>query len=69
MNFLEKEMRLLKDLVGDDPDAPAPPAAALPLARWRVVIKPPRRILTPDEPRPAMRITAENTRFDVYWST
>ena len=62
-------MRLLRDLVGDDPDVPALLVAALLCARQRVVIKRPRLAPALDGPRPAMSMTAENTRFDVYWPT
>ena len=64
--LVRKEMRLLRGLVGDDPDAPALLAAALRCARRRVVVKRPRLAPALEGPRPDMSITAENTRFDVY---
>jgi 16S rRNA (guanine1516-N2)-methyltransferase len=67
--LVKKEMRLLRGLVGDDPDAPVLLAAALRCARRRVVVKRPRLAPFLEGSRPAMSITAENTRFDVYWPT
>ena len=64
--LVRKEMRLLRGLVGDDPDAPVLLAAALRCARRRVVVKRPRLAPFLEGSRPAMSITAENTRFDVY---
>ena len=49
-------------------DAPALLAAALRCARRRVVVKRPRLAPALKGPQPDMRITAENTRFDVYLS-
>ena len=64
--LVRKEMRLLRGLVGDDLDAPALLAVALRCARRRVVVKRPRQAPALGGPRPAVSITAENTRFDVY---
>lgn len=64
--LVKKEMRLLRQLVGDDADAPALLAAALACARRRVVVKRPRLAPSLTGPPPTMRITAPNTRFDVY---
>ncbi|MFO1428704.1 MAG: class I SAM-dependent methyltransferase [Candidatus Competibacteraceae bacterium] len=66
--LVKKEMRLLRELVGDDADASDLLAAALHCARRRVVVKRPRLAPALDGPRPTMRISAENTRFDVYLS-
>lgn len=64
--LVKKEMRLLRQLTGDDLDAPALLAAALQCARRRVVVKRPRLAPLLAEPPPAVQITAPNTRFDVY---
>ncbi len=66
--LVKKEMRLLRELVGDDSDASTLLAAALRCARRRVVAKRPRLAPALEGPRPTMSITAENTRFDVYLS-
>jgi 16S rRNA (guanine1516-N2)-methyltransferase len=61
-----KEMRLLRQVAGTDPDAPALLAVALACARRRVVGKRPRLALPLSGPVPTLHITAPNTRFDVY---
>ncbi len=63
-----KEMRLLRQLVGDDEDASELLAAALCCARQRVVVKRPRLAPNLEGPPPTLAITAPNTRFDVYLS-
>lgn len=61
-----KEMRLLRQLVGDDSDAPELLAVALAGTRRRVVVKRPRRAPALAGPPPSFHIVAPNTRFDVY---
>ncbi|MFZ4789323.1 MAG: class I SAM-dependent methyltransferase [Candidatus Competibacteraceae bacterium] len=61
-----KEMRLLRQVAGADPDAPALLDAALTCARRRVVVKRPRRAPSLIGPPPTLHIIAPNTRFDVY---
>ena len=61
-----KEMRLLRQLVGDDDDASELLAIALTCARRRVIIKRPRRAPVLAGPPPGFEIVAPNTRFDVY---
>lgn len=61
-----KEMRLLRTLAGDDPDAAELLAVALTRARRRVVVKRPRRAPALSGPMPDARIIAPNTRFDLY---
>ena len=61
-----KEMRLLRQLVGNDYDAPELLAAALACARRRVVVKRPRWAPTLPGPSPDAQIIAPNTRFDLY---
>jgi len=61
-----KEMRLLRQLAGDDDDAPALLAVALTRARRRVVVKRPRLAPALIGPPPGFQIIAPNTRFDVY---
>lgn len=61
-----KDMRLLRQLAGDDVDAPELLATALASARRRVVVKRPRRAPALVGPPPGFEIVAPNTRFDVY---
>jgi 16S rRNA (guanine1516-N2)-methyltransferase len=61
-----KEMRLLRQLVGDDHDASELLAAALACARRRVVVKRHRRAPVLAGPSPHAQIIAPNTRFDLY---
>ncbi len=65
--LVKKEMRLIRDLVGTDPDALQLMHAALEAAQGRVVLKWPLRA----EPMPGIRkpshqITGKSTRYDVF---
>jgi 16S rRNA (guanine1516-N2)-methyltransferase len=64
--LVKKEMRLLRQWVGDDDDAPELLAAALRCAQRRVVVKRPRQAPMLAGPPPGFQIVAPNTRFDVY---
>ena len=64
--WVGKEMRLLRQLAGDDADAPALLAVALACAGNRVVVKRPRLAPSLSGPPPTARIVAPNTRFDLY---
>ena len=64
--LVKKEMRVFRQLVGDDPDAPELLTQALQIARKRVVVKRPRHADTLAGPRPSMSISSKNTRYDVY---
>ena len=64
-----KEMRLLRQLVGDDHDASELLAAALACARRRVVVKRPRLASALTGPLPDAQIIAPHTRFDLYFIT
>lgn len=63
-----KEMRLLRQLVGDDQDTSELLAAALACARRRVVVKRPRLAPALAGPAPHGQIVTPNTRFDLYWA-
>ena len=63
-----KEMRLLRQLVGDDQDTAELLAAALACARRRVVVKRPRLAPTLAGPAPHGQIITPKTRFDLYWA-
>lgn len=65
--LVKKEMRLIRDMVGTDPDALQLMHAALEAAQGRVVLKWPLRA----EPMPGIRkpshqITGKSTRYDVF---
>lgn len=62
----KKEMRMLRELVGDDEEAPELLAAALICARKRVVVKRPRLASIIKGPPPTAQLTGETTRYDVY---
>ena len=64
--WVGKEMRLLRQLAGDDEDAPTLLAVALACAGKRVVVKRPRLAPALSGPTPTARIVTPNTRFDLY---
>jgi len=67
--LVKKEMRLLRQLVGDDLDAHCLLQTALSHANQRVVVKRPQWAPTLDDSHPHFSIHSENTRFDVYLIT
>ena len=65
--LVKQEMRLLREVVGDDPDAFELMQAALAAARKRVVLKWPLRAEPLRGLRPASHaITGKSTRYDVF---
>lgn len=64
--LVKKEMRLFRPLVGDDDDAPALLAAALPLASHRVVVKRPRKAPAIAGPAPSYVLEGKSSRYDIY---
>lgn len=65
--LVKQEMRQLREIVGDDPDALALIKTALACARNRVVLKWPRRAALPGGlPAPSHRILGKSTRYDVW---
>lgn len=60
-----RPMRVLRELVGEDPDAPALLEAALAVARKRVVVKRPRRA-EPLRKTPTTSHAGTSVRYDVY---
>ena len=64
--FVKKEMRLFRDIVGDDHDAPALLAAALALASHRVVVKRPRKAPAVAGVLPGFALEGKSSRYDVY---
>lgn len=64
--LVKKEMRILRELVGKDPDASELLDAALTCGTPRVAVKRPRSAPVVDGPPPTHSIDAPNTRYDVY---
>lgn len=64
--LVKKEMRVFRELVGTDPDAPALLAAALSCARRRVVVKRPKNAPPLQGPEPSGAVVSPNTRYDIY---
>lgn len=62
---VKKEMRLLRELVGDDPDALELLEISRAIARDRVVVKRPDDA-PPLAPDPSMSLTGKLVRYDVY---
>jgi len=63
---VKKEMRLVKLLVGDDPDADTLLPSALEHAKYRVVVKRPSYAPHLYQKKPSMSIESKGNRFDVY---
>ena len=63
---VKKEMVVFRQLVGDDDDAAALLAAALRVAKYRVVVKRPRKAPAIDGVAPSTRIEGKSSRYDVY---
>lgn len=64
--LVKKEMRLFREVVGEDPDADALLPAALACARQRVVVKRPDYAAPMAGRPPTMSISTKNHRFDIY---
>lgn len=64
--LVKKEMRLFRELAGDDDDAPRLLEAALDVATHRVVVKRPRKAPPIDGPRPGHVIEGKTSRYDLY---
>lgn len=64
--LVKKEMRFLKEIVGDDPDADQLLAVALTKARKRVVVKRPRLAPALSGPEPNVVYSGKAARYDVY---
>lgn len=65
--LVKKEMRLLRDIVGDDLDAPALLNLARQRAKKRVVVKRPRLAAVIGDEKPNVVYEGGSSRFDVYW--
>ena len=64
--LVKKEMRIFRDIVGEDEDADLLLDCALQRATKRVVVKRPRRGESLPGPPPHHRILGRSTRYDVY---
>lgn len=63
----KKEMRILREVVGDDSDAKELLTQALKCATKRVVVKRPRLAPTITEFEPTLKFIGKSSRFDVYF--
>jgi 16S rRNA (guanine1516-N2)-methyltransferase len=64
--LVKKEMRVFRELVGDDDDAPGLLAAAQAKAIYRVVVKRPRKAPVAGAAEPATRLEGKTSRYDIY---
>ncbi|UZE97138.1 class I SAM-dependent methyltransferase [Alkalimarinus alittae] len=65
-SLVKKEMRLFKPLVGGDLDAAELLKAALEKARYRVVVKRPRKAPEIEGIKPTLKLEGKSSRYDVY---
>lgn len=65
-SLVKKEMRLLREIAGADPDAAQLLAAALHAATARVVVKRPRLASPLEGPTPTTAISGRVNRYDIY---
>jgi len=64
--LVKKEMRVLRDIVGDDLDSEKLLSAALSIAKKRVVVKRSKLAPTLSDKKPDVVYTGKSSRFDVY---
>lgn len=64
--LVKKEMQVFRTVVGDDGDSGPLLTAALAAARYRVVVKRPRKAPAIAGPEPTTRIEGKSSRYDVY---
>ncbi len=64
--LVKKEMQVFRTIVGDDEDSAQLLAAALEQARYRVVVKRPRKASAIEGAEPTTRIEGKSSRYDVY---
>nr|WP_288102591.1 class I SAM-dependent methyltransferase [Halomonas sp.] len=64
--LVKKEMRVFRELAGDDDDAPRLLAAALEVATHRVVVKRPRKAPPIAGPAPQHTLEGKTSRYDLY---
>jgi len=64
--LVKKEMQVFRQVVGDDDDSDTLLEAALAIARYRVVVKRPRKADPLSGPPVTTRIEGKSSRYDVY---
>jgi 16S rRNA (guanine1516-N2)-methyltransferase len=64
--LVKKEMRLFRTIVGDDTDASALLAAAISKAKYRVVVKRPRKAPAIEGISPSYMLEGKSSRYDIY---
>ena len=64
--LVKKEMQVFRTIVGDDLDSGQLLAGALERARYRVVVKRPRKAPAIEGAEPTTRIEGKSSRYDVY---
>ncbi|HSH48361.1 MAG TPA: class I SAM-dependent methyltransferase [Halomonas sp.] len=64
--LVKKEMRIFRELAGDDKDAPRLLEAALDVATHRVVVKRPRQAPPLAGPAPRHALQGKTSRYDLY---
>lgn len=64
--LVKKEMRILREIVGEDADAPELLVLALKTARDRVVVKRPRLAERLPGPAPSFTLEGQSSRFDIF---
>ena len=64
--LVKKEMQVFRSVVGDDDDSADLLAAALAVARYRVVVKRPRKAPSIAGPEPTTRLEGKSSRYDIY---
>lgn len=65
-SLVKKEMRLFQTLVGEDLDDEALLEAALSKARYRVVVKRPRKGEAIKGKKPSLQLVGKSCRYDIY---
>jgi 16S rRNA (guanine1516-N2)-methyltransferase len=64
--LVKKEMQVFQQVVGADDDSAALLEAALAVARYRVVVKRPRKAESLYGPRVTTRVEGKSSRYDIY---
>lgn len=64
--LVKKEMRVFRDVVGDDQDSAALLDAALQRAEYRVVVKRPRKAPAIAGQAPSYQLNGKSSRYDIY---
>ena len=64
--LVKKEMQVFRQVVGDDDDSEQLLEAALACARYRVVVKRPRKAPAVSGQEPAAQVEGKSSRYDIY---